>query len=63
MDKKFVYALLGGAAIIGAAVAYHLFSKSSEEAEGDLDADLDELGPLELDENGRIKFEQFLKIF
>ena len=57
MDKKVVYALIGGAALIGAAVAYHLFSKSSEEAEGDIDADLDELGPLEVDENGRLKFE------
>ena len=61
MDKKVLYALIGGAAVVGAAVAYHFMSKS--EAEDTLDDDLDELGSLELDENGRIKFEQFLKIF
>jgi hypothetical protein len=62
MDKKVLYALIGGAAVVGAAIAYHFISNSEQEADA-LEDDLDELGPLELDENGRIKFEQFLKIF
>lgn len=56
MDKKVMYALIGGAAVIGAAVAYHLLSQT-EEAEESLDSDLNQLGELELDDNGRIKFE------
>jgi len=62
MDKKVLYALIGGVAVVGAAIAYHFMAKG-ESAEDTLDDDLDELGSLELDENGRIKFEQFLKIF
>jgi len=63
MDKKVVYALLGGAALVGAAVAYHLLSGSTEEVEDSLEAHLDELGAIEKDEHGCIKFAQFLKIF
>lgn len=62
-SSKFIkYALIGGAAVIVAAVAAHLMSKS-EEADELLDADLEDLGELKLDANGRIEFEQFLKIF
>ena len=39
MDKKVLYALIGGAAIVGAAVAYHMASKSAEEAD-DIEDDL-----------------------
>jgi len=47
MDKKVMYALIGGAAIIGAAVAFHLISAKTEEADDDqLDGDLKELGEL-----------------
>lgn len=56
MDKKVMYALIGGAAVIGAAVAFHFLARSSEEADDNLDADLEQLGPLELDANGRIEF-------
>ena len=60
MDKKVLYALIGGAALIGAAVAYHLATAS----EGDgIDDDLDSLGPLELEEGtGMMKFEYYLKV-
>jgi hypothetical protein len=62
MDKKMVYALLGGAAaLVGAAVAFHYLTRGTEDET--LDADLEQLGPLELDMNGRIEFRQFLKIF
>lgn len=57
-----MYALMGGAALVGAAVAYHFLSKGSE-VEDSLDDDLAELGPLELDAYGHIEFKQFLKIF
>ena len=61
MDKKVLYALIGGVAVVGAAVAYHL-SKATEEAE-DLDDDLAQLGDPEYEPNGMLKFEYFLKIF
>jgi len=63
VDKKVMYALIGGVAVVGAAIAFHFMSKEGDSADSGLDDDLDQLGPLELDENGRIKFEQFLKIF
>ena len=37
MDKKVLYALIGGVAVVGAAVAYHLASKSAEEADDGID--------------------------
>ena len=40
MDKKVLYALIGGVAIVGAAVAYHMASKSTEEAD-DIEDDID----------------------
>jgi len=58
-----MYALVGGAALVGAAVAFHLLSKSSDEVEDSLESDLEQLGALQLDANGRIEFAQFLKIF
>ena len=58
-----MYALMGGVAVVGAAVAFHFLSKSSEEVDDALDADLAELGELELDSRGIIEFKQFLKIF
>jgi hypothetical protein len=63
MDKKVMYAILGGAAVVGAAVAYHFLSSASEEADDSLEADLQELGELQEDERGFIEFKQFLKIF
>jgi hypothetical protein len=49
MDKKVMYALIGGASIIGVAVAFHLLNKNAEEADETLDNDLEKVGPLELD--------------
>ena len=40
MDKKVMLALVGGIAVIGAAVAYHLSSRQSEEVEDDIEDDL-----------------------
>lgn len=59
MDKKVVYALIGGAAVIGAAVAYHFLSGNSESegVEEEIENHLDELGQLEKDAHGFIKFE------
>ena len=37
MDKRVLYALLGGAALVGAAVAFHLIGKSAEESDFDDD--------------------------
>jgi len=67
MDKKVMYALIGGVALIGAAIAYKMVS-GSDEVKDDLpgeeeeDADLEQIGELET-EQGHIKFDQFLKIF
>lgn len=61
MNKKVLYALLGGAAVVGAAVAFHFLS--SKEAGDTLGDDLEQLGPVEREENGMLKFEYFLKIF
>ena len=63
MDKKVLYALIGGVAVVGAAVAYHMASKSAEEADDGIDEDLEQLGPPEMEGNGMLKFEYFLKIF
>jgi hypothetical protein len=41
MDKKVLYALIGGVAVVGAAVAYHLATKSAEEADDGIDEDLE----------------------
>jgi len=41
MDKKVMYMLLGGAAVVSAAVALHFLSKSAEEADDSLEADLE----------------------
>jgi hypothetical protein len=49
MDKKVMYALLGGVAIIGAAVAFHMASGKGDEVEEQLDSDLEKIGTLKLD--------------
>ena len=41
MDKRVLYGLIGGLTIVGAAVAYHLLSKNSADADDCLDEDLD----------------------
>ena len=63
MDKKVMYALIGGAAVVGASVAYYLASKSVEDSNDGIDHDLDQLGPVQMDANGMLNFEYFLKIF
>lgn len=62
MDKKVLYALIGGFAVVGAAVAYHMASKSAVD-DDDIDDDLAQLGPIEYDATGYLKFEYFLNIF
>lgn len=72
-NKNLKYAIMGGAALVGAAVLYYLTSSASKEnssgTSGDdhanneeLEAELDQIGEIEY-EDGHIKFEQFLKIF
>ena len=58
MDSKVKYALLGGAALIGAAIAFHVLGKQ----EDPIDDDIGQLGPVEREDNGMLKFEYFLKI-
>ena len=60
-DKRIVYGLLGGAAVlVGAALISHYF----QDKEGDkLGAEIDSLGTLTRDASGHIEFEQFIKIF
>jgi len=64
ISKNVKYALIGGAAVILAAVSYHYLSqKASETNEADIDEDLDKLGPLKRDTNEMIDFDYFIKIF
>ena len=67
MDKSVKYALLGGAAVVAAAVAYHFLTSEKEGASDDnedgLNEDIKELGELQLDDRGNIDFDQFLQIF
>lgn len=44
MDKKVLYALIGGVAVVGAAIAIYVSKKETVEDEGDMDDDLAELG-------------------
>lgn len=44
MDKKVLYALLGGAAVVGAAIVYFATNKEKVEDEGDMEDDLANLG-------------------
>lgn len=64
LSKNVKYALLGGAAVILAAVSYHyMSSKEAGTADCDIDEDLDKLGPLKRDANEMIDFDYFIKIF
>lgn len=57
MDKKVMYALIGGMAVIGAAIALNAFSKAPvDEDEETLDQDLEDIGEVE-NEHGHMKFE------
>jgi hypothetical protein len=57
MDKKVMYALIGGVALVGAALAFHLASGKGDEVEDQLDNDLEKIGALKLDDKGRIEFD------
>lgn len=69
-NKNIKYAMMGGAALVGAAVLYYLTSSKSEdiasgasnETAEKLDDDIEQIGEIEY-EDGHVKFEQFLKIF
>jgi len=63
MDKKVLYALLGGAAVVGAAIVYFAANKEKVEDEGDMEDDLANLGEPQFEASGMLKFEYFLKIF
>ena len=63
MDKKVLYALIGGVAVVGAAVAYYAVSKEKVEEEGDMEDDLAELGEPVFEPTGMLRFDYFLKIF
>ena len=63
MDKKVMYALIGGVAVVGAAIAYYAVNKEKVEEEGDMEDDLAELGEPQFEPSGMLKFEYFLKIF
>ena len=62
-DKKVMYALIGGATLlVGAALIAHMSSEAVEE--NPIDDDLDKLGPITREEDGRhLDFEYFIKVF
>ena len=73
-NKNIKYALIGGAALVGAAVIYMLTSGSDNkdpataggeavvQDDDELDKALDDIGEIEY-EDGNVQFSQFLKIF
>lgn len=63
MDKKVLYALLGGAAVAVAAIAYAMSKGEGEEGETTTDDIIEQLGPVVRDANGMLEFDYFLKIF
>jgi len=63
MDKKVLYALIGGVAVVGAAIAYYAANKEKVEDEPDMEDDLADLGEPQFEPSGMLKFEYFLKIF
>mgnify|MGYP006104726993 CR=1 FL=1 len=64
MEKKTMYALIGGVAVLGAAIAYYSANKGKvEDEEADMEDDLAELGEPQFEPSGMLKFEYFLKIF
>ena len=58
-----LYALIGGVAVVGAAVAYYTISKEKVDDEPDIEDDLAELGEPQFEASGMLKFDYFLKIF
>merc|ERR1712153_185825 len=60
-DKKLLYALIGGATLlVGAAIISHM---SGQVEESPIDQDLENLGPLRREEDGRyLDFEYFIKV-
>jgi len=62
-DKKVMYALIGGATLlVGAALIAHMSSAAVEE--NPIDDDLDKLGPLKREEDGRyLDFDYFINVF
>ena len=63
LDKKVLYALLGGVAIVGAAIAYNSLKGQSEGVEDQIEQELEKMGPIDReDATGMVKFDQFLKI-
>lgn len=60
-DKRVVYGLLGGAAVlVGAALISHFMQ---DKETNQIDDELEKLGVLSRDNSGHIEFEQFIKIF
>ena len=63
MDKYTKYALIGGAAIIGAAIAYHYSQKAVSGGEEDtLDEDLELIGEVQREGNGALAFVTLKKV-
>ena len=65
MDKKIIYALIGGAAVAATAVALRFLTLKSKEDNIDeiCYRKIQELLPLERDHLGYISFSKFLEIF
>lgn len=70
-NKNIKYAMMGGAALVGAAVLYYLTTSKVDETANagenndtaeKLDDDIEQIGEIEY-EDGHVKFTQFLKIF
>lgn len=65
-QKKIQYALLGGAAVIVAAIGIYLLTSNKEEEEEVITDDVDDLVnqlQLEREDNGKLTFECFIEIF
>jgi len=63
MDKRVMYALMGGVAVVGAAVAYSVYAGKAEQETDTIEDDLAAVGEPQYEANGMLKFEYFLQIF
>jgi hypothetical protein len=63
-DKKVIYAVAGGAAFVGAAVLFYLYSSNKGEVTVDLCMEeIEALGPKQMTPQGILAFEYYKNIF
>lgn len=62
-NKKLLYVALGGAALVGAALVFALFSGKSESSSSICFEEIDALGPPKKESNGMFAFSYYKDVF